>query len=233
MALAAQFLDVNKLIQNYIIQDLPYYVIMDSSFNILSKNETDDNIETAQETLRQYFNNIDSSNRQIFIVRHYAEVPDKGFKKTTEFDVQSTFKNPQLPDHSYSSRNGIDSNYMLLEEMRAMRQELTELKMQSVFDDSDDDEETAKAAEPTGIIGAILGNPALTNVLVNILTNIGASLAMQPSQKQPLAMAGIDTLECDERAALDLLYQKGMKKTDLVKLSLLPSEKVKLYLSML
>jgi len=233
MALAAQFFDVNKLIENFTIQDLPYYVIFDSALNVLSKNETDDNTETAAESLRRYFKNVDPANRQMFIVRQYAEVPKGGIKKTSDADAQSVYKNPQT-DIDYSPRGyGNDVNRMMLDEIRELRREVSEMKMQAAFDDSDDDDETAATSEPTGIIGAILGNPALTNVLVNLLTNIGANLATQQQTIQPprpVAMAGI---EPTERETLDKLYSKGITINVLNKLAALPTEKINLYLSML
>ena len=94
----------------------------------------------------------------------------------------------------------------------------------------------------SNLLGTILGNPAVQNVLTALLTNLTANLLttnnnnnMQPNQQyRPQALAGTEVAEELELAeTLEVLFSKGVTLEHLKKLASFPQAKITMLLNML
>lgn len=239
-SLLAQYTNVNSLIANFIEQDLPYFAVLDKDGNLLKKNFEIDDVEESSTALKKFIQNIDPSNRMQFTIKHFATAPAGGkYKKTDEPDAVSTFKMKLDPEEVEQKRSTYyEANRILVDEIRELRNEINAMRLQNAIeDDADDDDETTKQASAGGIIGEIIGHPAIQSVLVQLLTNITANLATPKTQSTLLsntppvrAMAGI---EPNEQQILDLMFAKGITWSDLQLLANMPAEKITFLLNML
>jgi hypothetical protein len=235
---SAQFTDLDALIENFKDESAPYFSITDFQGNILKRNEKEDDVNQAAEIVRSYFKLIDKSTQAIFSVRQFDEVPKGGIKKTSEPATFSTYKQPrhnaQDGEGSNTGRQSyfFESQRLLLDEVKELRREVADMKMMAINGDDDDDIE--KQAEPVNYLGAILGNPAVMQVLTNLLTNITANMAtphiQAMHQPRPVAMAGIPD---DAESVLSILFSKGVTIRDLELLAAKPQEELNFLLSML
>lgn len=234
MALSAQFTDVSTLVDHFISNEMPFFAVCDSYGNVLKKNEQEENIEDAASILSNYIKSIDKSNQQIFVVKMFETVPKGGIKKKSEADSQSNFKNPrqQYELGAAPATPYYQTNRELIDELRALREEVQAMRLRREIEDAEDDEEIAEQAAPQNTIGAILGNPAVQSVLVNWLTNITANLATPSvaSTLRPTAMAGIPS---ELEPIIERLFEKGVTVDHLKKLSEFPTAKIKMLLTML
>jgi hypothetical protein len=235
---SAQFTDLDALIENFKDESAPFFSITDYQGNILKRNEKEEDVNQAAEIVRSYFKSIDKSTQSIFSVRQFDEVPKGGIKKTSEPATFSTYKQPrQYAQDGEGSGTGrqsyfFESQRLLLDEVKELRREVADMKLMSINGDDDDDIE--KQAEPVNYLGAILGNPAIMQVLTNLLTNITANIAtphvQQMATPRPVAMAGIPQ---DAESVLEILFSKGVTVRDLELLAAKPQEELNFLLSML
>jgi hypothetical protein len=234
---SAQFKDIDALIENF-KEGEPYFIITDYQGNILKRNEKIDDIEESAELIRSYFKGIDKYSQVVYCIKQFSEVPKGGIKKVCEPDTISTYKLPKA--YSNEDNEGQPQQrggyYMgaMLDEVRQMRQEVALLKAQ--IEESEDDSEVENQAEPTNYLGAILGNPAIMQVLTNLLTNITANIATPhiqaaaPGFNAPRAMAGV----CDEfETVWTQLQNKGVRISDLQILASKTQDEINFLLNLL
>lgn len=228
MALGVQFTNKQKFINHFIDLEFPCFVVQDSMQNVLLKHESE-NVEQSSEVLLKYLNSIDNSNRQIFIIKHFSSFPDGGFNKKLEADALTTYKNEVSEIENTQRLNGYETNRLLLDEIRTMREDLNNVNLKLAVLNSEDDEDIEEESQPAGILGAVLNNPNLMTIITNILTSISANLMTPP--KQNVSLAGIN--EQDEISILKVLYSKGITIDDLYKISQLDQAQISMFLKML
>jgi hypothetical protein len=236
---SAQFTDLDALIENFKDNDIPYFTITDYKGFILKRNEKESDLEQAAEIVRAYFKTIDKGSQAIYSVMQYEDVPTGGFKKASEPATFSTYRQPranyaQEGEGSTTGRTSYfyESQRMLLDEVKELRREVSDLRLSAI--NGDDDDDIKDQAEPVNYLGAILGNPAIMQVLTNLLTNITANIAtphvQQMATPRPVAMAGIPP---DAEAVLNILFSKGVTIRDLELLAAKPQDEINFLLSML
>ncbi len=235
----AQFTDLDALIENFKDESAPYFSITDYQGNILKRNEKEEDVHQASEIIRSYFKSIDKSTQAVFAVRQFDEVPKGGIKKTSEPATISTYKQPranfaQDGEGSTTGRQSYfyESQRMLLDEVKELRREVADMRISAL--NGDDDEDIKDQSEPVNYLGAILGNPAVMQVITTLFSSIAANIAtphiQSMNQPRPVAMAGIPD---DAEAVLSILFSKGVTIRDLELLAAKPQEELNFLLSML
>lgn len=205
----------------------PYFAIHITKTDRVCWNDSISDFEEATDKLSKFLEKGEAGKYTLYVYAKQKQAAPTGTMKFY-FEYSSFEK-----DEYYTSKNM--GQMVLLEELRALRNEVSELRMSRAMAESEDDEEIEEKAEPTNYIGAILGNPAIQQILANFLTNITANLATPHitamNQNKPVAMAGV--IADDLENILSILESKGITKNDLRLLSELPQEKINLFLPML
>jgi hypothetical protein len=124
-------------------------------------------------------------------------------------------------------------NNMIMEELRALRSEIAQMKLEQSIQDSEQDEEIIQQAQPASILGTILGNPDVQTMLANLLTNITANLITPHHMNKPTALAGTEDKQITLESILETLFAKGVTIQDLHKISEMPKDKIHSMLNML
>jgi len=218
--------DLSIVKSKFIEKNLPYYYVTDSHNNILFSNESETDIEAAADMLVNDLKDIRKESQIIFNIKLVKSLPAKGgIKKTTDFDTLLTYKQKKPEYNDPMSSGGNYYNSIIMQKLDNIQQSNDELRMKiSLLESEEEEEETAP---PQNLIGAIMSHPNITDVIVNLITNISANLMTQKSA--PRALAGVDTIE----AILDRLISKGVTIDDLQKLSNMPNEKISMLLQIL
>lgn len=233
----AMFDNVNSVIADFISKGCPYYMVSGDGMHCLWDNQTITDIHEASEKLRDELTGIRKGNTAIFTIKQYRAIPKGGIKKTTDSDYVSTYKQGYSDEEraSYRAERKTSNEpmsemlHMIMEQNKQLQNEIIALKMMQ----SDDDDEIEEKAEATSTIGAVLGHPAIQQLLINIASNLVANTATQnipPNYGRPTAMAGVD-LEME--SIVEQLSSKGVTASDLQKLADMPVEKISFLLSML
>jgi len=218
--------DLSVVKSKFIEKNLPYYFVTDAHNNILFSNESETDIDAAAEMLVNDLKDIRKESQIIFNIKLAKAVPAKGgFKKTTDFDTLLTYKQKKPEYSDPMSGNGNYYNSVIMQKLDNIQMANDELRMKIEMLESED--ETEEAPPPQNLIGAIMSHPNITDVIVNLITNISANLMTQKTA--PRALAGVDTIE----AILDRLISKGVTIDDLQKLSNMPNEKISMLLQIL
>lgn len=235
----AMFDNVNSVITDFISKGCPYYMVSGDGLHCLWDNTTITDIHEASEKLREELSGIRKGNSAIFTIKQYRTLPKSGkLSKTTEPDYLSTYKQEYSGEKFWDNRSERKANnepmsemlHMIMEQNKSLQNEIMALRMAQ----SADDEEIEEKAEAGSTIGAVLGHPAIQQLLINIASNLVANTATQnihtPAFARPTAMAGID-LEME--SIVEQLESKGVTASDLQKLADMPVEKISFLLSML
>ena len=234
----AMFDNVNSVIADFIAKGCPYYMVSGDGMQCIWDNQTITDIHEASEKLRDELTNIRKGNTAIFTIKQFRTIPKTGLKKTTEPDYLSTYKQGYSDEDRalYRSQQKSSSEpmsemlHMIMEQNKQLQNEIMALRMAQ----SKDDEEIEEKVEPSSTIGAIVGHPAIQQLLINIASNLVANTASQNMQstmyQRPTAMAGVD-LEME--SIVEQLQAKGVTASDLQKLADMPIEKISFLLSML
>lgn len=230
---SALFDKPDQVINNFVRCGFPYYAIFSTGGDQLWSNTEETNIQLAADLLSDDLEMIRPGNTGTFVIKHYAKVPEGGIKNKTEPNCISTFKHakvePEVANNSYQYNN------MLMDELRSIRAELAQMKLERQMDLSDSDEDIREQAQPSNILGTILGNPDVQSMLANLLTNITANLITpHHTMNKPTALAGTNTEKpVTLEQILEKLFAKGVTLNDMYVLSEMPKEKLQSMLNML
>lgn len=231
----AMFDNVNSVITDFISKGCPYYMVSGDNMHCLWDNTSITDIHEASEKLRDELTGIRKGNSAIFTIKQYRILPKGGkITKATEPDYLSTYKQSNTDEDRTFVRKSSEPMgemlQMIMEQNKQLQNEIMALRMAQ----ADDDEEIEEKAESSSTIGAVLGHPAIQQLLINIASNLVANTATQsvntPNYGRPTAMAGVD-LEME--SIVEQLSAKGVTANDLQKLADMPVEKISFLLSML
>jgi hypothetical protein len=234
----AMFDNINSVIADFIAKGCPYYMVSGDGMQCIWDNQTITDIHDASEKLRDELTNIRKGNSAIFTIKQFRTIPKTGLKKTSEPDYLSTYKQEYSSDGTHPFRAERKTTHepmdkmleMIMQQNKQLQTEIVALKMAQ----SQEDEEIESKVEPSSTIGAILGHPAIQQLLINIASNFVANTAQSTMKShmysQPTAMAGVDV---EIENVFEQLEAKGVTMSDLQKLSEMPIEKIGFLLSML
>lgn len=206
----------------------PYFAVHITKTDRVCWNDTLNDMEEATEKLSKFLDKGEPGKYTLYVYSKSKASTPTGTMKFY-FEYSSAEK-----DEYFSNRNM--SQMMLLEELRSLRNEVSELKTMKLMSESEDDEEVEEQAQPSSTIGAILGHPAVQQILTALLTNITANMVTpyinqnNQAPPRPMAMAGIPD---EAESILIALEQKGISLSDLKLISELPQEKINWLLPML
>lgn len=239
----AMFDTPDKIRENFKANGFVYYLIVDHKGEILARGEDDQDLEDAANDIHSFFVNIRRGNAAIYTVKQFKKIPSGGFKKTSEADCISTFKRKEYYDDertpyqsSYAGQGKYDT---ILDELRSLRQEMAQMKIDQAIAEAEEDEEIEEETQPQNILGSIMGHPQFQEVLINFLTNITANLTtamgakQQPAPATTLAGTNSNVDEITLEKVLQTLFDKGVTPQDLYKLSQFSESKIKKLLTFL
>lgn len=238
----AHFHDLNALRRAFVKKGRPFYIVKGKGGDAIAINEDEENIEAAGDLLAEDLRDIAETSE--LCIYGFTTVPKSGLLKAktdealkTTYQKKTIYSSDEKVEYYKQQARGTDPALIeLLKEIREdnklLRDELAEeRRLRAELDAADDDEEVEESAESAGL-GAILGNPAVQQILTALVTNIGANMVTHP----PRAMAGIEageTLAPEVVALVNKLMSKGVTAEHLQKLADMPAIKIKSLLMML
>jgi hypothetical protein len=233
----AQFHDIAALRRAFVRKGAPFYIVKGKKGDSIYINDEEADIETAADLLADDLKEIaETSELNIYSFKSLPKGGDIN-KATggmlTTYQKKSIYSADEKIDYYKQQARGTDPALLeLLKEIRednkAMREEMAEQRrLQLELDAAEDDEEIEDSAESAGL-GAILGNPAVQQILTALVTNIGANMVTQ----KPRAMAGVEE-QPELNALIQQLLAKGVTVEHLRKLAEMPTIKIKSLLLML
>ena len=214
----------------------PFYAVVDSKNEIIWTNTEESDVDAAAELLFDDLKTLRPENSAVYVIKHFSSIPANGIKKTTEPDCISTFKQRLMDDMKLSYLEGRNVyNSEILSEIRSLKDEVSTMKLQLSMEDSPTDEEVKSESSASGILGAIVGNPQIMNLITNVIANIFTNnLNNNQAMQQPLSLAGTETQQSETlEDIINRLYQKGVTPEDLQKLSNMSDAKIKMLLTLL
>lgn len=222
----------------------PYFIITADKKSIIYAQADNLSMDEAVDELKDILDATESE--QVFYIFCYKTKAKTGLKLNPETaDAVISLKKKRK---EYSTEEKAQYYSPVMQELRSLREELQELKrtqeLEKLAGAEEDEitEEELKADMQNNLLGTILGNPAVQNVLTALLTNLTANLlttnntnTMQPNQNyRPTALAGTEVAEELELAEiLEVLFSKGVKLEHLKKLASFPQAKISMLLNML
>jgi hypothetical protein len=229
MATHAMYNDLDSVKRNFIRNNYPYYLVCDSKNEIIWINDSEDNIDEAALMLVDDLKSIRPYNSAIFTIKHFAKVPNNGFKKTSEADCISTFKQSNVEEikENYTTDKFALQNEMI-RTLKMMQEDMQQLKMRLELEDSEPDEKIENEMSGVGLVGRVLENPQVINLLTNVCANLFTN-NIAPNQIKALAGVENDTLE----NIIEKLFNKGVTVEDLNILANKPENEIKFLLTLL
>lgn len=247
--MAASYSNLDSVISHFKDMEHPYFIISEDKKNTFFLNATIEDIDEAAEKLREKLEDRD----------HTKPYHIYCFKTLMRGGLAISPKHPGVyfsyqkarPEYNGEYRQDNRALYEMIREQREdmkalremiLRQEQVEL---AGFDDEEDSEAQVAQSMQSNVLGAILGNPAVQNILINLLTNIAGNIvtpAIQQTQqqfiqKQPIAMAGIkqteEQINAEIAETLEKIFSKGVTLTHLKKIAEMPAAKIQAMLMML
>lgn len=241
------FTDVDSLIDNFINNELPYFIVIDSRNEILWKNDFEEDINAAAEKLRKNISSINEQSRAIFTIRQFSEVPNGGLKNKTESEASCTFKpKPFAEDRPYYQPKE-NPNELLYQTIYDLKSEVHSLRSKIELLEEEEDANIGNQMEPAPmnpIIGALLENPIVNQILAGIAaqffpmndkTNKPMLSGIEPESDQNSASENIEGKTENERLqiAINTLFSKGLKLKHIEALAAMPKVKIQTLLTML
>lgn len=228
------YTNVNDIINSYRKDNLPYFLVL-SGKQFLQRHEEND-IEEGAEKLEQILKQCGSQKVVVNIYDTLTKTKDKNkITDKTEIYKSYPFQNQYTLEekNEYYNRSGIGA--AMISEIRDVKRDLLDIKAKIEIEASEDDDEIEEKMEPNnqGVLGAILGNPAVQNFLTNFLTNITANVVSRPMNRpQPVVLSGDDHAVIVQ-SCIDSLFNKGMTVGDLQKLAAMEPTQISFLLNML
>jgi hypothetical protein len=238
----------DKVKKAFIENDKAFYIVYSSKDTApLRTNTTEDDVQAAADSLYRWLREIEYTGE--LKIYQFDKMPAKVTKEklADATYISYAFKNQYTPEEKqeyYARRASIQpagtdpaliAILQRMEERSAAEAErLAKIEALIVeMNEADDDDEVEDKAE-NNVLGAVLGNPAIQNLLLTFATNLGANLAsnnMKPTR--PVAMAGVVEENTEVSQYVETLFKKGVTVDHLRKLSEMPAVKIKSLLMML
>ena len=218
------------IVNSYRKDNLPYFSVVSGKM-IIERHE-DSDIDEGAEKLENALKKCGSGKIAVNIYRNIGKtgITDKtDVYKTYPYQNQYTLEEKE----NYYQRTGIAG--AMISEIRDVRKDLAEIRAKIEMDNAEDDDEIEEKMEPAnqGMLGAILGNPAVQNFLTNFLTNITANMVSRPvNRPQPVVLSG-DDHDAIIDSCIETLISKGMTVGDLQKLANMNPQQISFLLNML
>ena len=222
--------NISDIIESYRKDNLPYFLILCGK-QILERHEEidiDDGVEKLESGLKR-------AGAQKVVVNIYKTIGKTGgitdksdIYKVYPFQVQYSMEEK----NEYYNRSGIGA--AMIAEIRDVKRDLIDIKTK-IETEEEDEEDIKNQMEPAnnGVIGMILGNPAVQSFLTNFLTNITANIVNRPMNRhQPIALSGDDHAAIVQ-SCINELINKGMTVGDLQKLASMDLSQISFLLNML
>lgn len=235
MAIHAMFANPADVKRNFIRCKMPYYAVVDGKGEMIWINDEEGEIEDAAQMLHDDLRTIREYNTAIYTIRHFAKVPTNGIKKTSEPDCISTYKqqgesySPEAKEQYKAERYSFQNE--LVQTLKSMQVEMQDIKMKLAMDDSPDEPELLEQVTGSSIVGKVLENPQVLNLLTNICANLFTNGL--PSN-QPKALAGVPASDVETvENILDRLISKGVTIQDMQKLSNMEVSQINMLLNIL
>lgn len=237
--------NIDQTIKHFKKVGAPYFIITADKKSIIYAQADNLSMDEAVDELKDILDATESE--QVFYIYCYKTKAKTGLKLNPETaDAVISLKKKRK---EYSTEEKAQYYSPVMHELRSLREELQELKRTQELEklavaeeDEEITEEELKQDMQNNLLGTILGNPAVQNVLTALLTNLTANLLtpnttnnMQPNQNyRPTALAGTEVGEELELAeTLEVLFSKGVTLEHLKKLASFPKAKISMLLNML
>lgn len=235
--------NIDQTIKHFLKVGAPYFIITADKKSIIYAQADNLSMEEAVEELKDILENTESE--QVFYIYCYKTKARTGLKLNPETADAVISLKKKRKEYSTEEKAQYYSPVML--ELRSLRDELQELKRAQELEkltaeEEELTEEELKQDMQSNLLGTILGNPAVQNVLSALLTNLTANLLTNnnnnmPQTNQynrPQALAGTEVAEELELAeTLEVLFSKGVTLEHLKKLASFPQAKITMLLNML
>lgn len=210
----------DNLINQFTANEAPYFIIVDSKYNCVGKNDKYEDITRAAERLEAFVNTFDPDNRSRYSIYCYEALPDNRLKgkakdliNAGDHDYILSYTPYTLQPQDEEAR----TNWRVQQELqrRELQEKLdrieTALMAKKLADNEEDDDDVAEETEPKSMVGALMENPQIQGALAGALSAWLTKL-MSPAQG-PMAVAGVpeeipeDTRLQRLNTALDTLAQ--------------------------
>lgn len=191
----------DTLIQQFITNDAPYFIIVDFKNNCIGKNDKHGDIGVAADRLSGFISSLDPDSRSKYTIYCYEELPEGKLKGKVrdiltlgEHDYLLSFS-PYTPKIASPEETEEKVNRRVAYEMekREMKEKLDRIEaalmQKKIEENADDDDDIAESAEPKSIVGALMDNPQIQGALAGALS-AWLSKMMMP-QQGPMAVAGV------------------------------------------
>ena len=220
----------SDIINSYRKDNLPYFLVLCGK-QILERHEEND-LEDGAEKLEHA---LKKCGGQKVVVNIYKTIGKTGITDKTEIYKSYPFQNQYTLEekNEYYNRSGIGA--AMISEIRDVKRDLLDIKAKIEIEAAEDDEDIEEQMQPNnqGVLGAILGNPAVQSFLTNFLTNITANVVSRPMNRpQPVVLSGDDHAAIVQ-SCIDSLFGKGMTVGDLQKLAAMEPTQISFLLNML
>ena len=197
---------VERVINQFIANDAPYFIIVDGKNNCTGKNDKYEDIESSARRLENFLNVLDEESRAKFNIYCFEQLPEGKLKGKVK-DIVSQGDHDyliqfmpyeRLPQEDAEAKAEARALYKYNREQQekqmADRLERIEAAMlkREIEDNAADDEEIEESAEPKGLLSGIIDHPQIQGAIAGALaTYLGNFL----TPNKPMAMAGIPDLE--------------------------------------
>lgn len=243
----AMYSTPDKVKTAFIENDKPFYAVYSSKDTAPMKtNSTEDDVQTAAEGLGRWLRGIEYTGE--LKIYQFDKFPAKLTKDklSDALFITYAFKNQYTPEEKaeYYARRasaqpaGTDPALIAIldrMEQRSAQDAERLAKIEALVQEmaeAEDDEEIEEKAEGN-VLGAVLGNPAVQNLLVAFATNLGANMATNQMNQRPVGMAGIVDENPQINALVEELFKKGVTVEHLQKIADMPDFKIKMLLGIL
>lgn len=245
--MAASYNSLDNVLTHFKDMDCPFFIISEDKKHIFFANSTINDIDEAADKLREKLEDRDHT--KPYHIYCFKNVTKGGLVINSKSSGVYFSYQKQRPEYNNEYRSDNRGLYELVrtqgEELRELRAMLLRNQEEALagFEDEEDEETVAKSMQ-SNVIGALLGNPAIQNILINLLTNIAGNIvtpAIQQTQQQytmkkPTAMAGTgseEELNMELAKTLEIIFSKGVTLDHLKKIAAMPELKIKGILMML
>jgi hypothetical protein len=189
---AIQYTGIKNVIKAIENIDIPYFAVF-SGKALVYKNPAFgesgfDNTADAANSLQEFLESLNQGSNAIYTLKLYETIPAGGINDKTPANYSINFRlNLEGMDkmsQTISAENRNNTNSEILSELKALRMRVDEMQSEEPED------------KPGGILGALLNNEAVLNMLVASVAGLGAhfleKLKINPINKPVTTMAGID-----------------------------------------
>jgi hypothetical protein len=189
----------DNLVQQFITNESPYFLIVDFKNNCIGKNDKHGDIDTAATRLMGFLSSLDPEIRSKYMIYCYEELPEgklkgkvKDILSLGEHDYLMTYC-PYEPKPIEEADERVNRRVQYEMEKREMKEKLDRIEAalmaKNIADNAEDEDDIAEEVEPKGIMGALMDNPQIQGALAGAVSAWIAKM-MQP-QHGPMAVAGV------------------------------------------